>query len=92
MTYLKVNWIHSNSMYPVVLYSELDDHRWETRKIEVFCDGRKGYASVEEVSGTTRLGETPIPSLSEIASAPEFEPSVISRDNFETVWAQRRQH
>jgi hypothetical protein len=41
---------------PVVLYSELDDNRFEVRKVEVFRDGRLGYADAVRSSGGTGLG------------------------------------
>ena len=33
----------------------------------------------------------PIPHLSEIAKDPEFEAAEIARDEFERVWARRRE-
>src|SRR5262245_53946624 len=89
MRYIKVKWIHSSPDEPVLLYSELDDDRWETRKVEVFSNGRIGFASAAESGGTTRLGEIPVPSLDEIAAEGEFEPLEISKAEFEKVWAQR---
>ncbi len=44
MKYIKVKWLHSHPDEPVLLYSELDKDRWETRKVEVFADGRIGFA------------------------------------------------
>jgi hypothetical protein len=89
MTYIKVKWIHPHSNEPVWLYSELDDSRWETRKVEVYADGHYGFASSIESSGSTRLGDAPIPVLAEIASNPEFEPLEITKEEFEEVWAMR---
>lgn len=90
MTYIKVRWKHSNAEYPVVLYSELDNARWEVRKVEIFSDGRIGFASAAESAGSTGLGETPIPPLAEIASDPQFEPVEIVEQEFEEVWAKRK--
>src|SRR6185295_1628385 len=39
MDYVKVWWKHDNPSMPTLLYSELDERRWETRKIEIFGDG-----------------------------------------------------
>lgn len=91
MTYLKVTWKHSKPGYPVVLYSELNERRWEVRKVEVFRDGRRGYANSGETAGPTRLGETPIPPLIEIASNSEFEPIEITKGEFEEIWSKRVQ-
>jgi hypothetical protein len=89
MNYIKVEWKHSFSDEPVWLYSELDDNHWETRKVEVFADGRCGYASATESSGTTRLSTEPIPSLIEISYDPQFEPVEITKSEFEEVWLKR---
>lgn len=86
MIYLKVNWKHEDQAYPVVLYSELDEDRWEVRKVEVFPDGRWTYASESQSIGGTVLGELPIPSLEEIAENLEFEPHLISESEFELAW------
>ena len=90
MTYIKVAWKHTKSEYPVVLYSELDDDRWEVRKVEIFSDGRCGFASAAESAGSTGLGEAPIPVLAEIASDSQFEPVEITKEEFEDVWAKRK--
>ena len=86
MRYIKVFWHHSHPDYPVVLYSELDDGSWETRKVEVFRQGSCTYADSKASNGSARLGIEPVPSLDEIARNPEFEPTEISRDEFEDVW------
>lgn len=89
MNYIRVKWNHSFSDEPTVLYSELDAERWEVRKIEVFADGRRGYAGRGESAGATKLGEEPIPPLSEIAADPQFEPIEITKEEFEEVWNAR---
>lgn len=88
MGYIKVKWIHSFVDEPVLLYSEIDEQRWELRSVEVFADGRIGYADGEMSTETTRLAEAPIPELKEIAADPQFQPEVISKDEFEAVWAR----
>ena len=77
MTYIKVKWFHASPDDPVLLYSELDSERWEKRKVEVFRDGHCGYASANQATDSTRLGEEPIPSLAEIAADAQFEPSAL---------------
>lgn len=89
MKYVKVKWRHRLPEEPVLLYSELDDARYEVRKVEVYLDRRQGYASVSESSGGTRLGEDPLPELPEIASDAQFEPEEISKHEFEEVWNLR---
>jgi hypothetical protein len=85
MTYFKCKWKHDSKDEPVLLLSELDDERWELRKIEVFRDGRIGWAGPgTEESSTTRLGEVATPALAEIAADPQFEPSEITKEEFES--------
>lgn len=90
MTYLKVTWHHSHPTEPVFLYSELDESRFEQRKVEIFADGSWGYASSSESLGNTRLGEEPVPSLADIASDPQFSPEEIGKEEFEAVLANLR--
>jgi hypothetical protein len=89
MHYMRCEWIHAFPNEPVLMYSELDDDRWEIRKVEIFADGTTGYASESEERGGSGLGTVQVPSLEEIAKEPEFRPSVISKDEFERVWNAR---
>jgi hypothetical protein len=73
-----------------MLYSELDAQRWETRKVEVFVDGRMTYADSTTESGDTALGTEPIPTLTQIAADPQFQPVEISKAEFESVWTKAR--
>lgn len=86
MKYIKVTWIHDLPHEPIVLYSELNDARWETRKVEVFADERKGFADQVQSSPGTALGEEPIPELSEISTDPQFQPVEISSEEFDSIW------
>jgi hypothetical protein len=88
MKYLLVKWMRSKSEYPCLIYSELDDARWETRKVEIFPDGHIGYANELERSGSTRLGEAPIPALEEIAQDPQFQASELNPEDFDRVWLE----
>jgi hypothetical protein len=88
MPYIKVDWKHEHSDFPIQLYSELDDARWEVRKVEVFRDESLGYADRVESRKPTFLGLKPIPPLSEIATNPEFEPTEIAKDEFEEIWSK----
>lgn len=88
MVYLKVKWKHANPNEPVLLYSELDRERWEVRKVEIFPDGRMGYAGPENAVGGTGLGLVPVPPRKQIAEEPQFEPEAISKAEFDKVWAK----
>lgn len=85
-SHIRVYWLHSSSDEPVELWSELNEDRKEVRKVEIWADGRVGYASRDEETGGTRLGEGPLPSLSEIAADTEFRPQVITSSEFEECW------
>lgn len=86
MKYLSVSWNHDDADDPVLLYSELDDERYETRKVEIRRDGRMTYAGPGVEVGDTWLGEVPVPALEEIAQDPQFTPKYITAEEFEAVW------
>ena len=70
MHYMKVYFKRDES--PVIeSYHELDDARWEFRKVEIFRSGNVGYADTSTSKGT-QLSITRIPPRSEIASDPQF--------------------
>jgi hypothetical protein len=89
MNYIRVQWLHENPDEPVWLLSELDEERWETRKVEIFANGSKGYAAKDEESGGTFLGLAPVPPIDEIAADPEFVPEEITKEQFEAAWSAR---
>lgn len=86
MTYLMCHWIHNFTDEPILLYSELSEHRYEVRKVELWADGRIGYATKDLEHGDTGLGLKPIPLTKDIADDPEFVAADIDRDAFEKVW------
>lgn len=86
MRYIKCEWLHGSPEYPVLLYSELDAERYETRKVEVYADGRTGYASSTSTAMGTELGECAVPEVSAINADPQFRCSEISAVEFEAVW------
>ena len=56
MTYIKVLWIQHNVDYPIAMYSELSDDRFEVRKVELYADGNLTYAYDAGCKGSTKLG------------------------------------
>ena len=86
MLYIKVEWVHDFANEPVELYSELDDNRWEIRKVEIFRNGTGSYAWKGGASGSSQLSITPIPALQEIRRDPQFRPAEISKESFEDIW------
>jgi hypothetical protein len=90
MIYLRVRWKHSDPGYPTTLYSEIDESRWERRKIDIYPDGRWGYADAREKVGETGLGEAPTPTLEELNANSEFEATEIQKSEFEKLWDVRK--
>jgi hypothetical protein len=88
MKYIKVRWKHSLSSEPVLLFSEVDDIGWESRKVEVYADGRMGYASKSESRFGSGLSKEVLPPLAEIALDPQFEPVEIDQEEFERAWVR----
>ncbi|MEV7424015.1 hypothetical protein [Streptomyces sp. NPDC091212] len=86
MRYLKVVWHHEFPDEPVTLFSEIDDERYEVRKVDVYRDGRYDFADSVTSKGATMLGEIATPSVEELAALDEFTPSEIEAGEFETVW------
>jgi hypothetical protein len=88
-TYVRLEWIHDHEDEPDLIYSELDDERYETRKIEVFKDGRMVKVSEDHPeSGSTGLAVLPIPSIEETnaISEEQFHAAEISAAEFEDLW------
>jgi hypothetical protein len=86
-SFLKVMWHHDYPDEPVWLYSELDDERYEMRKVEVYRDGRRTFADRDRSVGGSMLGEIPAPMI------PEFEDEIedltaqeIGVEEFEVEW------
>jgi len=86
MQYIKCLWEHNFPSEPVLLYSEIDDDRYETRKVEYYADGSFGIASEAVEIGATALGTVPVPPIEKINNDPEFLASDISMEEFEEVW------
>ncbi|TPW37695.1 hypothetical protein FKM52_21250 [Mixta tenebrionis] len=86
MKYIKVHWEHSFDDEPTELYSEIDDSRYEVRKVEVFSTGDLTFSDQSTPKNISTLGELPIPSLNEINQDPQFKAIYIDADEFENVW------
>lgn len=86
MEYFKASWIHDLKDQPVLFYSELDNDRYEVRKIEIYKDDSFGLAETSFEFGGAALGTMPVPSIEEINSEPEFLAQVISKEEFEKIW------
>jgi hypothetical protein len=91
MRYIKVEWLHNSPEDPIVIYSEIDGLCWDQRKVELFPNGRIGYADSNEEFNGTILGIEPWDDLEKMALDPEFKIDYISRADFELVWTTRKQ-
>jgi hypothetical protein len=81
--YLKVLWHHDFPDEPVHILSEIYEDQYEARKVEVFRDGRLGWADESRWSPSTMLGEVPVLPLEEINEQAEFTATIISEEDFE---------
>jgi hypothetical protein len=88
MNYIDVAWKSSAVSDPVRLVSELDPHRFETRKLEFFRNGEVGSASGSHRTAHTRLGSETVPSLPEINADPQFCGLELSAPEFLRLWSQ----
>ena len=86
MTYIKVQWIHDFQDEPIFLYSELDSKRNEIRKVEVYKNGKLGYACENKSVNGTFLSKTEIPSLEDINADVQFVAYEIDKSCFESIW------
>lgn len=66
--YLKVHWSHEFHDEPTIIYFEIDEHRNEVRKIEMYDDGSFGLASKDVMYNNCILSVAPIPLKEEIMS------------------------
>jgi hypothetical protein len=74
-----------------VLYlSELGEDGYETRKIQIFRNGRAEWADESHETESVGLSEIPFPSLEDISGQPEFNADEISVDEFERAWVASR--
>jgi hypothetical protein len=85
MTYEKLVWQTAKDDYPVVTYSEIDDERWEVRKVEVFRNKPPGYADVNECRGSIGLSDV---KMRESIAHRELTLTAITKEEFEEAWAR----
>ncbi|WP_367125679.1 DUF6881 domain-containing protein [Streptomyces phytohabitans] len=90
MQYWQVLWHHDFPDEPVVLFSEIDDRGYETRKVERFRDGRLGWADETVAAGGTMLGEVPVGSIVDVDAQAEFTAVVIPEARFDAAWRRAR--
>jgi len=89
MRYISVKWFQDSPDYPILIVSEIDDERWEHRKLEYYEDGRVGYADADNEVNGSGLGLEPWPELDVIRSDAEFELTMITAEEFDRLWDAR---
>lgn len=77
---------HGGMHDPIALASELDDEGYEVRKVEIFANGFLGFASEQASTGSTFLGDAPIPPDSEILKDAQFSLEPMEKEDFERIW------
>lgn len=94
MHYVTVEWKHAAPDEPTHFYYELDEDRYECRKIEVYRDGITHSADATHGQGSTFLSWEPHPPLAAVNADSEFCAQEITREDFESVWSQvpRQKH
>lgn len=90
MRYLHIKWTHKDPGAPAQIYSEIDADGYENRKVEIFADGRKGFADASESANGTVLSDMKVPSLKEFAAMPEYQAKAIEAEEFQKIWLKRR--
>lgn len=84
--YFACEWHHDLPGEPVLLYEELDDQRYETRKVEEYRDGRRLRSDQIQPDRTPTLSWVEVPSLDEIAADPQFTVLPLTPEQFQAVW------
>ena len=88
MRYQLVTWFHELDSQPVWLFSEVDEHNREVRKVERYRNGRLDLAGDGIETGSTFLAEKPMPTLDEIDVQEQFSAKEIHADDFEKAWRE----
>jgi len=84
--YIDVLWQSGSDDEPFRLVSELDEERFEVRKLEFFNNNQVGYACENKKSLSVILGEIAVPSIENINSQSEFIAKEIAKVEFERLW------
>lgn len=66
MEYIKTIWKHKHLNEPEIIYSELDENRWEIRKLEIYKNNDFGYATKSIEYNGSGLALIPFESVEEI--------------------------
>ena len=83
MLYYKTIWNHRNDCDPIIMYSEIDEERYETKRLDIYYNGHVAYFDNRT---PLELGEAPYPSdFDAINATGQFDVSEISVIDFENI-------
>ncbi|MFB6457020.1 hypothetical protein ACE38W_17245 [Chitinophaga sp. Hz27] len=86
MQYVKIYWLHREEDEAEVQLIELDELRFECRKIELYPDGTFGIANSNFNFGGTALSDQPLPQLENLGNDHDLVAESISHEGFENTW------
>lgn len=87
LKYILLKWLHNLEDEPYLIYSEINDQRYEVRKIEVYKDGTIHKCDEQIADPQIKLGDVEFPeNLDEINQYKQFYAKYISQEEFESIW------
>lgn len=92
MHYIAVEWLHMAPDEPIHLYYELDQDRYERRKVEAYRDGTLHAADATHGQEATFLAWDPHPPVADISADPQFLVREITAQEFESIWNRAARH
>lgn len=96
MRYLKTIWTHDHEdsegfRWPTEIFAEVDDDRWEIRKVEFYRSSPPAYGSEKDFRAwQSFLAEKPYPPMEEIENDDVLQIHEIPKAEFEAVWMRVR--
>ncbi|MCE9634226.1 MAG: hypothetical protein K8T90_00845 [Planctomycetes bacterium] len=88
MFWIASRWLTARDDEPAHSFYEMDDDRFEVRRVEVYQDGSRRRYTARGLHELEPIEVMPIPSLEEINSQPDFEARTTSAEEFESEWTQ----
>lgn len=86
MEYIDVLWKHTHENEPVRLVLELDDGRFELRRLEFFMNGTVRAITGDEIHEAA-IEVLPVPPLEDINNDKQFEGRTLTAREFEALWS-----
>lgn len=87
LKYILLEWSHDLDDEPYKIYSEIDDQRYEVRKIELYKNGTAYRCDEKMIDPQIELADVVFPEdLDEISQDRQFFARYISKEEFEKMW------